>query len=89
MSDNNDVYPHDDRDVIQIASPPVDITTAANSIKRLVDDRSDDDRGVDGDRDDDGDRGGVAANAAAPPSAGSRDLAAMLMFDLDYVEAER
>jgi hypothetical protein len=82
MSDINDVYPHDDPDVIQIASPPVDITVAANSIMRLVDDRGDDD-------DDDGDRGGVAANAAAPPSAGSRDLAAMLMFDLDYVEAER
>jgi hypothetical protein len=33
------------------------------------------------------DRGGP--NEPAPPSSGSRDLAAMLMFDLDYVEAER
>jgi hypothetical protein len=43
-------------------------------------DRDDRDRGGD-------DRHAVGTDIPAPPSSGSRDLAAMLMFD--YVEAER
>jgi hypothetical protein len=71
VSDLNDRYPHDDADVIEIkqaiALAPIDLTRAAAHIMR--------------DGDDDADRGD-AANAAPRPSSASRDLAAMVMFDL-------
>jgi hypothetical protein len=74
VSDLNDRYPHDDADVIEIkqaiALAPIDLTRAAAHIMR------------DGDADADRDRG-VCPNALTPPSSGSRDLGAMVMFDLD------
>jgi hypothetical protein len=81
VSDINDRYPHDDADVIEIkqamdnTSIPLVPLDAAN-IMRVADD-------VDADRDRDR---GVCPNALTPPSSGSRDLAAMVMFDLDVVE---
>jgi hypothetical protein len=75
VSDLNDRYPHDDADVIEIkqamdnTSIPLVPIDAAN-IMRDVDDV-------------DADRGGAAGNPPAPPSSGTRDLAAMVMFDLD------
>jgi hypothetical protein len=74
MSDLNDRWPHDDPDVIEIkqaiALVPIDVARIAANIRR------------DADADDGGDLG-VAPNGAAPPSSGTRDLAAMVMFDLD------
>jgi hypothetical protein len=73
VSDLNDRYPHDDADVIEIKQAMDSTSIAlvpidAANIMRVAD----------------ADRGGVvAAFAAAPPSSGSRDLAAMVMFDLD------
>jgi hypothetical protein len=71
VSDLNDRYPHDDADVIEIkqaiALLPIDLTRVAAHIMRIADD--------------DVDRG-VCPNAPAPPSSGTRDLAAMAMFDL-------
>lgn len=75
MSDLNDRYPHDDADVIEIkqaiALVPIDLTRVAANIMRVVDDA-------------DRDRDRVAGtDASPPPSSGTRDLAAMVMFDLD------
>jgi hypothetical protein len=82
VSDLNDTWPHDDPDVIALsknkevarvpaALAPIDLTRVAANIMRVAD--ADRDRGVDG----------AALNDAAPASSGSRDLAAMVMFDLD------
>jgi hypothetical protein len=69
VSDLNDRYPHDDPDVIEIkqaiALAPIDLTRVAANIMRVAD------------ADDGGDLG-VAPNGAAPPSSGTRDLAAMV-----------
>jgi hypothetical protein len=76
VSDINDRYPHDDADVIEIkqamdsTSIPLVPIVAAN-IMRVVDADRDRDRGV------------PNGTAPPPPSSGTRDLAAMVMFDLD------
>jgi hypothetical protein len=87
VSDLNDRYPHDDPDVIAVSKNKevarvialVPVADLARKTVPLLDAgqfrRSD--RG-----DADADRGAVP-NGTARPSLGSRDLAAMMMFDLD------
>jgi hypothetical protein len=91
VSDLNDTWPHDDPDVIAVSKNKegdrvVDLTRVAANIMRVAD--ADRDRSIPAignscshlklydDRD-------AATNVAARPSSGSRDLATMVMFDLD------